>query len=570
MIALFAFQVRSPAAVPPSETPVMKLDIWEVNTGKGWFTSGPVPWETPVEKGGIGDTGYDGFGEYRTEIVIPESWKGFQLAFYAKCIDDADLTFFNNRMIGATGIFPQPDDPSKKGFRSGVWQSRLYPIPTDAVVYGQKNTLRISVYDFSGNGGIESYSVPMIGAYTLLAINAENDRSAKIIPRAGLIAVILIMMMFLVLSSLKHITIQSLKYSFKKIRDRLNIFRFYRSGEKDSARDAAGEILFRYFVFMLILAAFIVFILAEIPFKYNLISSERFWFKAPVIALYIDFIAIMILLHLESFGDIFVRSRKKVFIIPKIFFSGITHPFFLSAFIIYPAITPAELSFSGFIYSGIIIIASVLSVLFLYNSLTIFRMGLFFKGGLRLIFWKEVFARSILVLSLIIVAMLFKFNPQILQMQSAPLIAVVLIFYSLFSVHFYARYQFAPPFIPADKSPRMIGDITMKKIDLAVSYIRNNLSNELSRESVAESVGIHPDSLSRIFKKVKGKRIDLFINDLRIDEAKKFLAETDRTIIQIAFDTGFDSVRTFNRVFYEKTGLTPTDFRRGKNLKEYA
>ena len=53
-----------------------------------------------------------------------------------------------------------------------------------------------------------------------------------------------------------------------------------------------------------------------------------------------------------------------------------------------------------------------------------------------------------------------------------------------------------------------------------------------------------------------------FIIDLRIEEAMKLLRSTDRQIIDIAFEVGFNNLRTFNRAFSKNLSRTPQEYRR--------
>ena len=60
---------------------------------------------------------------------------------------------------------------------------------------------------------------------------------------------------------------------------------------------------------------------------------------------------------------------------------------------------------------------------------------------------------------------------------------------------------------------------------------------------------------------VSGEKINEFINELRINDAIEKLKNTDNKILDIALDTGFDSLSTFNRAFKHFTGTTPREYR---------
>ncbi len=99
------------------------------------------------------------------------------------------------------------------------------------------------------------------------------------------------------------------------------------------------------------------------------------------------------------------------------------------------------------------------------------------------------------------------------------------------------------------------------KISHVIDFINKNFSADISREGLAAAVDMNPDHLSRIFNKVTGKRLNSYINELRIHNARNSLIETAKTVIQIAMDSGFENLRTFNRVFRESEGMTPSEFR---------
>jgi AraC-like DNA-binding protein len=100
-----------------------------------------------------------------------------------------------------------------------------------------------------------------------------------------------------------------------------------------------------------------------------------------------------------------------------------------------------------------------------------------------------------------------------------------------------------------------------EKIKRVLRYIKNNYTFDLSREGLAASINIHPDNLSKLFKMSTGMKLGDYVNDLRIKEAAKKLAETDEKVIDIAFSVGFDSLRTFDRVFQKFMKTTPEKYR---------
>jgi len=100
-----------------------------------------------------------------------------------------------------------------------------------------------------------------------------------------------------------------------------------------------------------------------------------------------------------------------------------------------------------------------------------------------------------------------------------------------------------------------------EKMKKAIAYIRENYRSDISREGLAASLNMHPDSFGRFFKVYTNKKISEFINELRVMEAARKLRETEANIIDIAFSAGFESLPTFNRAFLKIMNVTPTQYR---------
>lgn len=84
----------------------------------------------------------------------------------------------------------------------------------------------------------------------------------------------------------------------------------------------------------------------------------------------------------------------------------------------------------------------------------------------------------------------------------------------------------------------------------------------LNRASLAQKLNISEHQLSRIINHHFAMNFNELINGQRIEEAKSRLQnEPDMQITTIGFEVGFNSIASFNRVFKEKTGASPTEFR---------
>jgi AraC-like DNA-binding protein len=107
-----------------------------------------------------------------------------------------------------------------------------------------------------------------------------------------------------------------------------------------------------------------------------------------------------------------------------------------------------------------------------------------------------------------------------------------------------------------------ITDKTEEKVKQVINYVKANYSSDISREGLAASVDVHPDNLGKLFKIYTDKKLGDYINELRITEAATKLIETEDSIINIAFLVGFESLRTFNRIFPKYMKTTPEKYRK--------
>ena len=73
--------------------------------------------------------------------------------------------------------------------------------------------------------------------------------------------------------------------------------------------------------------------------------------------------------------------------------------------------------------------------------------------------------------------------------------------------------------------------------------------------------GISRDYFSRIFKNVTGMNYNKWLNMIRLEKATELLANQEMTLTEIAMQSGFQSISSFNRVFREEKGMSPDEYR---------
>ena len=99
-------------------------------------------------------------------------------------------------------------------------------------------------------------------------------------------------------------------------------------------------------------------------------------------------------------------------------------------------------------------------------------------------------------------------------------------------------------------------------IKTAIQHIQENYHSTLSIEQLAELAGMSEGHFCRVFKQYTLKTPVQFINSVRLGHAADQLANTNKRVLDIAMDCGFNSVSYFIEVFRESFGITPSKYRK--------
>lgn len=105
-----------------------------------------------------------------------------------------------------------------------------------------------------------------------------------------------------------------------------------------------------------------------------------------------------------------------------------------------------------------------------------------------------------------------------------------------------------------EKEQQLVSDV--------IKYIYENYTKELTINDVTEKFNITDTKLNKILMSYSGKRFIEFLNALKIDKACEMLLTTDKNVIDISFELGFNTVKTFNNNFTKLKNMSPTDFRK--------
>lgn len=103
------------------------------------------------------------------------------------------------------------------------------------------------------------------------------------------------------------------------------------------------------------------------------------------------------------------------------------------------------------------------------------------------------------------------------------------------------------------------------KVDKALDYIEANYDKDLNMAVVSNHVSMNYSLFSYAFKQYTGQNFVSYLKELRMNEAKRLLAETDMRVIEVSRRVGYENEKHFMKTFKSLNGVSPTEYR--KNMQ---
>lgn len=101
----------------------------------------------------------------------------------------------------------------------------------------------------------------------------------------------------------------------------------------------------------------------------------------------------------------------------------------------------------------------------------------------------------------------------------------------------------------------------MQRFSQVLDYIDTHYMEELTLDDIADFSGFSKYHFTRLFKQYTTSTFYDYLNFKRIKVAESLLAQPDLSITEIALQSGFSSISTFNRIFKQKKNCTPSQYR---------
>ncbi|MPQ47684.1 helix-turn-helix domain-containing protein [Marinifilum sp. N1E240] len=122
-------------------------------------------------------------------------------------------------------------------------------------------------------------------------------------------------------------------------------------------------------------------------------------------------------------------------------------------------------------------------------------------------------------------------------------------------------------YLASDNFVESFSQTSNQKLYKIYEYVSKNFQQKIELDEAAKVANMSKTAFCRFFKSKTKKTFSEFLNEMRINYAKKLLAEGKLTVSQIAYECGFNSPSYFNKQFKASTGKAPLQLR-GQNFNE--
>jgi AraC family transcriptional regulator len=111
------------------------------------------------------------------------------------------------------------------------------------------------------------------------------------------------------------------------------------------------------------------------------------------------------------------------------------------------------------------------------------------------------------------------------------------------------------------QGPRHVERSPPRWLRQARDLLHEGFRQRLTLDGIAETVGVHPAHLARVFRQQQGCTVGDYVRRLRIEYACHCLSTSDTALATIALAAGFSDQSHFSKVFKRQTGMSPAVFR---------
>lgn len=121
----------------------------------------------------------------------------------------------------------------------------------------------------------------------------------------------------------------------------------------------------------------------------------------------------------------------------------------------------------------------------------------------------------------------------------------------------------SPPPTAKKSHPKHLAlqDGGLNKVEQMACLIAQRYTEPLTVDGIGKAVSLHPNYAMSLFKKAFGTTLIEYLTHHRVSHAQRLLATTDEKIVEVAFQSGFNSISRFNEAFRRACGCSPREYR---------
>lgn len=123
------------------------------------------------------------------------------------------------------------------------------------------------------------------------------------------------------------------------------------------------------------------------------------------------------------------------------------------------------------------------------------------------------------------------------------------------------------PELAKDKTVEKITDSAIQKVQEGMETHKFFLKQNLNIEEFSKRINLPVKEVSAVINKHYNTNFFEFMNSYRIEEAKRLLSDTDKTVMDVLLEAGFNSKSAFHRFFSRLVGMSPTEYRKQQTTK---
>jgi AraC family transcriptional regulator, melibiose operon regulatory protein len=133
------------------------------------------------------------------------------------------------------------------------------------------------------------------------------------------------------------------------------------------------------------------------------------------------------------------------------------------------------------------------------------------------------------------------------------------------------RFAEAVPYDIADRSAHKAGQLMIEtgglnRVEQMALFIARHYTDKITADQIGKAAGLHPNYAMALFKKALGITLIDCLTQHRVSHAQRLLATTNDKIIDVALNSGFNSLSRFHEAFKRWCGCSPKDYRKSHRV----